>query len=235
VVIVPVPRRLLFFRPRDDFGAAIHVLARAQPELLIAALEREVADLPDGIPAADRFTREDDLKQHILDMARREEALIVAAANDSVTLDCRLQANPLTILSVAFVTASKAGSAAQVSPDHRGSGIRETAREDRALPFIGGKTANPAPCSQVPPARWPGSRRSRLLVGLCSSNSAHLSVLGYLYLLFNPRVIGHNVAAVERPHRGADNSRGKPQVLLLLRPVGAEHAASARKQPTCYG
>jgi len=38
--------------------------------------------------------------------------LIVAAANDSVTLDRRLQANPLTILGVAFVTASKAASAA---------------------------------------------------------------------------------------------------------------------------
>jgi len=59
VVIVPVPRRLLFLQPNDDFGAAIRVLARAQPELLIAALEREVADLPDGIPAADRFTQED--------------------------------------------------------------------------------------------------------------------------------------------------------------------------------
>ena len=190
VVIVPVPRRLLFFQPDDDFGAVIHVLARAQPELLIAALEREVADLPDGVPATNRFTREDDLKQHILDLARSEEALIVAAANDSVTLDRCSQANPLAILGVAFVTASKAASAAQVSPDHRGSGIRETAREDRALPFIGGKAANPAPCSRVPPARWPGSRRSRLLVGLCSANSGRLYVLGYRYLLFNPRITG---------------------------------------------
>jgi hypothetical protein len=98
VVIVPVPRRLLFLQQNDDFGAAIHVLARAQPELLIAALEREVTDLPDGIPAADRFTREDDLKQHILDLERSEEALVVAAAHNGVTLDPCHRANPLAIL-----------------------------------------------------------------------------------------------------------------------------------------
>jgi hypothetical protein len=77
--------------------------------------------------------------------------LIVAAANDSVTLDRRLQANPLTISesiddSGRGVRDGIKGSIGRVSIPHpRGSGIREAAKRDPAAPyhFIGGEDCEP--------------------------------------------------------------------------------------------
>jgi hypothetical protein len=95
---------------RGDMAAAEDVLALiawATPDALLRALERQLAAAPmrtDALPAKERQERVSQLTHSLLQLERREEALVSMAASEGIEILRRPDADPCAVLGCAVVT-----------------------------------------------------------------------------------------------------------------------------------
>jgi hypothetical protein len=106
-------RDRLTLRWRDDVVASrddvLAMLAWVAPERVHAALARDIREQPvrpDAMPAAERLRRVAELETQLLDLERREEALVLRAAGDGLEILRRPDASPVAVLGVAVVATS---------------------------------------------------------------------------------------------------------------------------------
>jgi hypothetical protein len=97
---------------RGDMAAAEDVLALlawGRSGLVCDALDREVEKLPehaDPMPTAERLARVAEIEGQMLDLERREEALVLRAAGDGLEVLRRPDASPLAVLGVMIAAAA---------------------------------------------------------------------------------------------------------------------------------
>jgi hypothetical protein len=85
----------------------IALIALIAPEHLCRCLERQLEPEREGaMPAAERIKRVAELEARLLELERREEVLIMRAADDGLEVPRRSDANPAAVLNVAIAQAA---------------------------------------------------------------------------------------------------------------------------------